>query len=133
ELISMPEIKHTLACYYVIATAEASANLARFDGIRFGLRADGTNTLQDVYVDSRSRGFGAEVKQRIMLGTYALSSGYYDAYYGKATQVREHIGKQFQSVFSKVDFILSPTSPITAWKIGEKIDDPLQMYLTDIC
>ena len=133
EEVSLPEIEYSIAMYYLIATAEASSNLARFDGIRFGHRsADPNQSLKDLYLNSRSEGFGKEVKQRIMLGTFALSSGYYDAYYGKALNAREQLKKAMKKLFSQYDFLISPTSPTTAFKIGEKIADPLSMYLSDI-
>ncbi|PJZ56592.1 Asp-tRNA(Asn)/Glu-tRNA(Gln) amidotransferase subunit GatA [Leptospira barantonii] len=118
--------------YYIIATAECSSNLSRFDGIRFGSRKDKTGKLEDLFVDSRTEGFGPEVKRRILLGTFSLSAGYYDAYYGTAQKARVLIRKEYESFFSKVDFILQPTSPTTAFKIGEKTKDPVQMYKADI-
>ena len=129
--ISLPSVSFALACYYILATCEASANLARFDGIRYGLSEKGENLL-DIYLKTRGRGFGDEVKRRIMLGTFALSSGYYDAYYLRAKKVKNLIKKDFEDAFSKVDFILTPTSPFPAFKIAEKIGDPLKMYLSDI-
>ncbi len=129
--ISLPHSKYALACYYIIATAEASANLSRFDGIRYGLKEKG-ETLNDIYVNTRTKGFGEEVKKRIMLGTYTLSSGYYDAYYKQALKARSLIKKDFEEAFLKVDAILGPVSPILPFKIGEKSDDPLSMYLADI-
>ena len=134
ESVNVPSLKHSVAAYYILATAEASANLARFDGIRYGVRIEspGAN-LQDVYKKSRSQGFGREVKKRIMLGTFVLSSGYYDAYYAKAMALRKIITSELDLLFSKYDFLVSPTVPTTAYKIGEKIDDPLAMYLGDIC
>lgn len=129
--ISMPHTEYAVATYYIIATAEASSNLGRYDGIRFGYRAKGEN-LKDIYYNSRSEGFGDEVKRRIMLGTYVLSAGYYDAYYIKAQKVRTLIKQDFVNAFEKVDAIICPTSPTTAFKAGEKMDDPLQMYLSDI-
>ncbi len=129
--ISLPHSKYALACYYIISTSEASANLARFDGIRYGLHVDGEK-LKRVYLKTRGMGFGQEVKRRIMLGTFCLSSGYYDAYYLKAQKVRTLIKQDFEKAFEKVDFIIAPTSPFTAFKIGEKMNDPLQMYLADI-
>jgi aspartyl-tRNA(Asn)/glutamyl-tRNA(Gln) amidotransferase subunit A len=120
-----------VATYYLIATAEASSNLARFDGVRYGPRGDG-GTLQDMYRRTRHNGFGKEVKRRILLGTYALSAGYYDAYYLKALRVRTLMLKDFQKAFENVDIILTPTSPTVAFKIGEKTGDPLAMYLSDI-
>ncbi|EMK19228.1 Asp-tRNA(Asn)/Glu-tRNA(Gln) amidotransferase subunit GatA [Leptospira kirschneri] len=118
--------------YYIIATAECSSNLSRFDGIRFGSRKDKTGKLEDLFVDSRTEGFGSEVKRRILLGTFSLSAGYYDAYYGTAQKARALIRKEYESFFSKVDCILQPTSPTTAFKIGEKTKDPIQMYKADI-
>jgi aspartyl-tRNA(Asn)/glutamyl-tRNA(Gln) amidotransferase subunit A len=130
---SIPKIDYSIAAYYVVATAEASANLARFDGIRYGLRVhDDKETLKSLYKKSRSRGFGKEVKQRIMLGTFVLSSGYYDAFYNKAVIARELIKRDFDTAFKKFDLLVSPTSPTTAFKIGEKSSDPLAMYLSDI-
>ena len=120
-----------MATYYLIATAEASSNLARYDGVRFGHRAEADGLLE-MYTKSRSEGFGSEVKRRIMLGTYALSSGYYDAYYVKAQKVRTLIMNDFISAFANVDVMLTPVAPTPAFKIGEKINDPLQMYLSDI-
>jgi aspartyl-tRNA(Asn)/glutamyl-tRNA(Gln) amidotransferase subunit A len=130
--ISLPHTAYAIPTYYVIATAEASANLARFDGVRYGYRAKGARTLSDMYRKSRDEGFGAEVKRRIMLGTYALSSGYYDAYYLKAQRVRTLLTRDFEQAFQKVDAIVTPTAPTPAFKIGEKSDDPLSMYLADI-
>lgn len=129
--ISLPHSKYALACYYIIATAEASANLARFDGIRYGFNEVG-RTLDDVYVNTRTKGFGEEVKKRIMLGNYTLSSGYYDAYYKQALKTRSLIKKDFNDAFEKVDAILGPVSPVLPYKIGEKADDFLAMYLADI-
>ncbi len=129
--ISLPHTDYAVATYYLIATAEASSNLARYDGVRFGHRAEAAGLL-DMYTKSRSEGFGTEVKRRIMLGTYALSSGYYDAYYVKAQKVRTLIMNDFMSAFSHVDVMLTPVAPTPAFKIGEKINDPLQMYLSDI-
>ena len=134
EDVSIPSLKYAVSTYYVIATAEASANLARFDGIRYGNRVqNSTSNLNDVYLDSRSLGFGKEVKQRIMLGTFVLSSGYYDAYYAKAQKARLLMMQEFKKVFEKFDLLLSPTASETAFKIGEKSDNPLAMYLSDIC
>ncbi len=130
--ISLPHSEYTISTYYILATAEASSNLARFDGARYGFRSGKAKDLSGMYEYSRSEGFGEEVKRRIMLGTYVLSSGYYDAYYRKAQKVRRLIQNDFFEVFKKVDCIVSPTSPTTAFKLGEKIDDPLQMYLSDI-
>ena len=132
--LSLPTLKYSLATYYVVSTAEASANLARFDGVRYGMRVEHPGSgLKDLYQETRSAGFGREVKQRIMLGTFVLSSGYYDAYYGKAQKVRRLIQKEFQEAFAKVDLLVSPTVPYAAFQIGEKSDDPLAMYLSDIC
>jgi aspartyl-tRNA(Asn)/glutamyl-tRNA(Gln) amidotransferase subunit A len=129
--ISLPHTEFAIATYYIIATSEASSNLARYDGVKYGFRAGGKD-LMDMYINTRSQGFGAEVKRRIMLGTYALSSGYYEAYYRKSQQVRTLIKNDFENAFAKVDVIATPTSPIPAFRIGEKVSDPLQMYLTDI-
>jgi aspartyl-tRNA(Asn)/glutamyl-tRNA(Gln) amidotransferase subunit A len=129
--ISLPHTKYALSCYYIIATAEASSNLARYDGVRYTIRENGA-TLSDMYGNTRGRGFGVEVKRRIMLGTYVLSAGYYDAYYKKAQQVRTLIARDFSAAFENVDAILAPVSPFPAFKIGEKVDDPLSMYLSDI-
>lgn len=130
--ISLPHTDYAVATYYIIATAEASANLARFDGVRYGLRVPGQDLL-DTYGRTRGAGFGSEVKRRIILGTYVLSSGYYDAYYARAQKVRTLIRREFLNAFEAVDAILTPTSPMPAFRIGEKLNDPLQMYLTDIC
>jgi aspartyl-tRNA(Asn)/glutamyl-tRNA(Gln) amidotransferase subunit A len=130
--VELPYAKYGIAVYYIIATAEASSNLARFDGVRYGFRAEGSHSLREMYFKTREEGFGAEVKRRIMLGTYVLSSGYYDAYYSKAQKVRALVKRDYQTAFEKCDTILTPTSPTTAFKIGEKSDDPLAMYLTDI-
>ncbi len=130
--ISLPHTEYTIAAYYLLTTAEASSNLARYDGARYGFRADNYDSLLTMYKKSRSEGFGKEVKRRIMLGTYVLSAGYYDAYYRKAQKVRRLIKNDFDEAFRKVDVILTPTTPTTAFKIGEKLDDPLQMYLSDI-
>ncbi len=130
--VSLPHTKYAVACYYLIATAEASSNLARYEGVRFGHRADGAQGLIDMMIKSRAEGFGAEVKRRIMLGTYALSSGYYDAYYLKAQKVRTLIQQDFTEAFKSVDILLAPVAPTPAFKIGEKTADPLQMYLSDI-
>jgi aspartyl-tRNA(Asn)/glutamyl-tRNA(Gln) amidotransferase subunit A len=131
--VRLPHAPHALAAYYVLAPAEASSNLARFDGVRYGLRADGAADLLDMYTRTRHDGFGAEVKRRIMLGTYALSSGYYDAYYGRAQRVRTKIADDFREAFASVDFIVTPTAPTVAFKLGEKTSDPLAMYLNDYC
>jgi aspartyl-tRNA(Asn)/glutamyl-tRNA(Gln) amidotransferase subunit A len=129
--ISLPHTEYAVAAYYIVATAEASANLARFDGIRYGLRVDGDDPI-DLYCKTRGAGFGAEVKRRIILGAYVLSSGYYDAYYLRAQKVRTLIRQDFLNAFARVDAVITPTSPTPAFKIGEKADDPLQMYLSDI-
>ncbi|MBV9310183.1 MAG: Asp-tRNA(Asn)/Glu-tRNA(Gln) amidotransferase subunit GatA [Solirubrobacterales bacterium] len=129
----LPHAPHALSAYYLIAPAEASANLARFDGVRYGLRIDGDSDLLSMYAKTRAVGFGAEVKRRIMLGTYALSSGYYDAYYGTAQKVRTKIAEDFKQAFEQFDFIATPTSPWTAFELGAKTDDPLAMYLNDFC
>ena len=125
--------KEALAVYYIIACAEASSNLGRFDGIRYGYRSEKFNNLREIYINSRTEGFGPEVKRRIMLGTYVLSSGYYDAYYKKAQKVRTVIRNEYQKLFEKYDLILTPTSPTVAFGIGEKSNNPLEMYLADIC
>lgn len=130
--VELPHAKYGIAVYYIIATAEASSNLARFDGVRYGFRAEGSHSLREMYRKTREEGFGEEVKRRIMLGTYVLSSGYYDAYYSKAQKVRALVKRDYQSAFEKCDAILTPTSPSVAFKIGEKSDDPLAMYLNDI-
>ena len=130
--ISLPHTKYALACYYVVATAEASSNLARYDGVRYGARVDEGGGLIEMYNRTRAAGFGAEVKRRIMLGTYALSSGYYDAYYLKAQKVRALIRQDFTAAFEQVDCILTPVAPTAAFKLGDKTADPLQMYLSDI-
>jgi len=130
--ISLKTLKHSIAVYYILATAECSSNLARFDGVRYGYRTPNAENLLELYCNSRAEGFGPEVKRRIMLGTYALSSGYYDAYYKKAQQIRRLIFEDFKKAFSEVDLLLSPVCTNTAFDIGSKIEDPLSMYLTDI-
>jgi aspartyl-tRNA(Asn)/glutamyl-tRNA(Gln) amidotransferase subunit A len=130
--VSLPTTRYAIPAYYLVATAEASANLARFDGVRFGYRSPASGTLSDMYSHSRDEGFGAEVKRRILLGTYALSAGYYDAYYLKAQQVRRLLAEEFLRAFAEVDAIVTPTSPVPAFKLGEKTGDPLAMYLADI-
>ena len=130
--ISLPHTDYSIPTYYILATAEASSNLARYDGVRYGYRAKGAKDLGEMYRRSRSEGFGGEVKRRIMLGTYVLSSGYYDAYYLKAQRVRTLLKNDFDEAFKKVDLIITPTTPSTAFRFGEKTDDPLQMYLSDI-
>ena len=130
--VSLPHTKYAIPTYYVIATAEASSNLSRFDGVRFGLRAEEAKTLSEMYRKTRDEGFGAEVKRRILLGTYALSAGYYDAYYRKAQQVRTLLTRDFLAAFAEVDVLVAPVTPTPAFKLGEKTDDPVQMYLEDI-
>lgn len=132
EEVSLPHSPYALPAYYLVATAEASSNLARYDGIQYGFRARGEERLMELYRKTRSKGFGREVKRRIMLGTYALSSGYYDAYYLKALKARTLIKRDFEKAFEKCDFILTPTSPTVAFSLGEKVEDPLTMYLSDI-
>jgi aspartyl-tRNA(Asn)/glutamyl-tRNA(Gln) amidotransferase subunit A len=129
--VSLPHAEHGISAYYVIAPAEASSNLARYDGVRYGMRAADAADLIDMYEETRAQGFGAEVKRRIMLGTYALSSGYYEAYYGKAQRVRTKIADDFAAAFADVDLVVSPTSPSVAFELGEKTDDPLAMYMND--
>ena len=130
--VSLPHTEYCVAVYYLIAPAEASSNLARYDGVRYGYRHQDPSSLLDMYKQSRSKGFGDEVKRRILIGTYALSSGYYDAYYKKASQVRTLILNDYQKAFEQCDLLLSPVSPVAAWKIGEKSDDPLSLYLSDV-
>lgn len=132
ESVGLPHSKYNISTYYILMTAEASSNLARYDGARYGRRSDDARDLAEMYTHSRSEGFGAETKRRIMLGTYVLSAGYYDAYYRKAQKVRRLIQEDFFEAFKKVDCILMPTTPTTAFGFGEKVDDPLQMYLSDI-
>ena len=131
--ISLPSTDYALSAYYIISSAEASSNLARFDGVRYGYRTENYDSLIDMYEKTRSEGFGDEVKRRIMLGTFVLSSGFYDAYYGKAKLLQKRISEEFNSAFSDIDVIAAPTVPTTAFKIGENINDPLKMYATDIC
>jgi aspartyl-tRNA(Asn)/glutamyl-tRNA(Gln) amidotransferase subunit A len=133
--VSCPSFDHALPAYYLIAPSECSSNLARFDGMRYGLRVgdDGSRSAEEVMSLTREAGFGAEVKRRIMLGTYALSAGYYDAYYGQAQKVRTLIIRDFVAAFERVDVLVSPTTPTTAFRIGERVDDPLAMYLSDLC
>lgn len=133
EDVSLPLNKYALPAYYMISSAEASSNLARYDGVKYGYRAEGFTDLEDLYLKTRSEGFGDEVKRRIMIGTYALSSGYYDAYYKKAQQVRTLVMQDFARAFEKYDVLVTPVAPMTAFKIGEKTSDPMQMYLADIC
>lgn len=130
--VDLPHTEYAVAAYYLVATAEASSNLARYDGIRYGLRSADSAELQSLYSETRDEGFGAEVKRRILLGTYALSAGYYDAYYRKALQVRTLIRRDFESAFEKCDAMITPTAPQTAFRLGEKSDDPLSMYLSDV-
>lgn len=130
--ISMPHTDYAIACYYVIATAEASSNLARYDGVRYTFRSSSSDSLSDMYRNTRGEGFGAECKRRIMLGTYVLSAGYYDAYYLRAQKVRSLVTRDFAQAFEKVDAVIAPVSPFPAFKLGEKVDDPLAMYLSDI-
>jgi aspartyl-tRNA(Asn)/glutamyl-tRNA(Gln) amidotransferase subunit A len=130
--VELPHAKYGIAVYYIIATAEASSNLARYDGVRYGFRAEGQERLRDMYFETRAQGFGPEVKRRIMLGTYVLSSGYYDAYYSKAQKVRALVKQDYSQAFAGCDAILTPTSPSVAFKLGEKSEDPLAMYLNDI-
>jgi aspartyl-tRNA(Asn)/glutamyl-tRNA(Gln) amidotransferase subunit A len=130
--VSLPHTEYAIPTYYIVATAEASSNLARFDGVRYGYRAKDARTLSEMYRRTRDQGFGAEVKRRIMLGTYALSAGYYDAYYLKAQKVRTLLTRDFEEAFKRVDAIVTPTSPTAAFRLGEKVDDPLAMYLADI-
>ena len=132
QRISLPHTEYAVAIYYIIATAEASSNLARYDGVKYGFRSRGYRDLMEMYTQTRAKGFGKEVKRRIILGTYVLSAGYYEAYYRKASQVRTLMKKDFDEVFQKVDVIVSPTAPTPAFRIGEKTEDPLQMYLSDI-
>ena len=129
---SLPHAEHGISAYYVIAPAEASSNLARYDGVRYGMRAQGADDLIEMYETTRAAGFGTEVKRRIMLGTYALSSGYYDAYYGQAQKVRTRIAEDFSAAFADFDFVVTPTSPSVAFGLGEKAGDPLAMYLNDL-
>ncbi|MFZ1153755.1 MAG: Asp-tRNA(Asn)/Glu-tRNA(Gln) amidotransferase subunit GatA [Solirubrobacteraceae bacterium] len=133
EQVQLPHAPHALSAYYVLAPAECSSNLARFDGVRYGLRAQDAEDLLGMYTHTRHDGFGAEVKRRIMLGTYALSSGYYDAFYGRAQRVRTKIVEDFRNVFERVDFVVTPTSPSVAFELGAKTGDPLAMYLNDFC
>ena len=129
--VSLPHTAYAIPAYYVVATAEASSNLARYDGVRYGLREPGA-TLGEMYRATRTKGFGAEVKRRIMLGTYALSAGYYDAYYVQASRARTLLRRDFLEAFRAADVLVTPTTPTAAFRLGEKTDDPLQMYLSDI-
>jgi aspartyl-tRNA(Asn)/glutamyl-tRNA(Gln) amidotransferase subunit A len=130
--IQLPHTPYAVACYYIICTAEASANLARYDGVRYTMRASSASTLSDMYRLTREEGFGAECKRRIMLGTYVLSAGYYDAYYLKAQKVRTLVARDFANAFEQVDAIVAPVSPFPAFRLGEKVNDPISMYLSDI-
>ncbi len=132
EPVSLPHTEHAVAVYYLVATAEASSNLGRYDGVKYGYRTPTSEHLIDMYMRTRQEGFGPEVKRRIILGTYALSAGYYDAYYLKALKVRSLIRQDFTRAFQRCDVIVTPTSPTAAFKFGEKMGDPLQMYLSDI-
>ena len=132
EEISLPHVKYAIPCYYIIAPSEASSNLARYDGVRFGYRTEKYQDLIDMYSKTRDEGFGPEVKRRILLGTFALSAGYYDAYYLKAMRVRRLITQDFEKAFERVDLIATPTSPTVAFRFGEKTDDPIAMYLSDV-
>jgi aspartyl-tRNA(Asn)/glutamyl-tRNA(Gln) amidotransferase subunit A len=129
---SLPAVTLGLSAYYVLATAEASSNLARYDGVRYGMRVEGDD-ITAMYGATRAAGFGAEVKRRIMLGTYALSAGYYDAYYGQAQRVRTLVLRDFEAAYASYDLLLAPTTPTTAFELGAKVDDPLAMYLSDVC
>jgi aspartyl-tRNA(Asn)/glutamyl-tRNA(Gln) amidotransferase subunit A len=133
EQRSLPFLEYVIPTYYILAFAEASSNLGRFDGIRYGVRKQRENSLKSLYATSREKGFGTEVKRRIMLGTFVLSSGYYDQFYGRATQVRELMRSQVQTLFDEFDLILGPTAPVPPFRFGEKTADPLTMYLTDLC
>ena len=130
--VSLPSVAYALSAYYLIAPAECSANLARFDGVRYGLRVDG-DTAEEMMAATRAEGFGPEVQRRVLLGTYALSAGYYDAFYGQAQKVRTMIIDDFAGAYERVDVLVSPTSPTTAFRLGERVDDPLAMYLSDAC
>ena len=131
--ISLPSTDYALSAYYIISSVEASSNLARFDGVKYGYRAKDFTNLIDMYEKTRSEGFGDEVKRRIMLGTFVLSSGFYDAYYKRAKQMQQKIAQEYAEAFSQCDIILTPTSPSTAFRMGERTDDPLKMYAADIC
>lgn len=131
--ISLPSTDYALSAYYIISSAEASSNLARFDGVKYGYRAEGYANLLEMYEKTRSEGFGDEVKRRIMLGTFVLSSGFYDAYYKRAKQMQQKIAQEYDEAFSRCDIIVTPTSPSPAFKIGERTNDPLKMYAADIC
>jgi aspartyl-tRNA(Asn)/glutamyl-tRNA(Gln) amidotransferase subunit A len=130
---SVPSVTYGLSAYYLIAPAECSSNLARYDGVRYGMRSTGASDITEMYLSTRSAGFGAEVKRRIMLGTYALSAGYYDAYYGKALKVRTLIVRDFERAYENHDVLLSPTSPTVAFEMGARAADPMSMYMSDVC
>jgi aspartyl-tRNA(Asn)/glutamyl-tRNA(Gln) amidotransferase subunit A len=130
--VSLPNVNYAVSTYYIICTAEASSNLARYDGVKYGYRSPDPASLSDLYTQTREQGFGAEVKRRIMIGTYVLSSGYYDAYYLKAARARTLIARDFENAFASCDCIISPVTPTPAFKLGEKVSDPLEMYLSDI-
>jgi len=132
KTLSLPSVEHALSAYYLIAPAECSANLARFDGVRYGLRVDGDN-VEQMMAATRRRGFGPEVTRRVLLGTYALSAGYYDAFYGQAQKVRTLVIRDFEQAYAEADVLVSPTSPTTAFCIGDRTEDPLSMYLSDVC
>ena len=131
--MSLPSTDYALSAYYIISSAEASSNLARYDGVKYGFSAGRGGSLNDLYLTTRSEGFGAEVKRRIMLGTYVLSSGYYDAYYKRAKMLQRTIAREFDDAFKMCDLLLTPTTPSTAFRLGEKVSDPLEMYAADIC
>jgi aspartyl-tRNA(Asn)/glutamyl-tRNA(Gln) amidotransferase subunit A len=130
--VSLPSLPHAVATYYLVATAEASSNLARYDGVRYGLRAEGARDLKDLYGTTRDRGFGPEVKRRVLLGTFVLSAGYHEAFYLRAQKVRSLLRQDFEQAFSACDLVATPTTPAPAFRFGEKTDDPLQMYLADV-
>ena len=129
----MPLSEYALSAYYIVACAEASSNLGRYDGVKYGYRAENFNNLNEMYINTRNEGFGEEVKRRIMLGTYVLSAGFYDAFYGRAKAFQEQLSAQFAQCFADCDFILTPTGPTTAFRFGENSDDPIKMYKSDIC
>ena len=133
KAVSLPTTPYGIATYYLIATAEASSNLARYDGVKYGHRSSQSQDLLEMYCQTRKEGFGRETKRRIMLGTYALSAGYYDAYYGQALKARKQVINEFKEVFKSVDYLISPTTPSTAFKFGEKTSNPLEMYMSDLC
>ena len=132
EEVSLPALDDALPAYYVMSSAEASSNLARFDGVRYGFRAEGCRTVEELYEKSRSQGFGAEVKRRILLGSFVLSAGYQDAYYKKALRARDAVRAAFDETFSRFSLVLTPVAPRTAWKLGEKREDPTEVYLEDV-